>query len=205
MRPIGKEGSLDSDTIRIYDAQARDFAAEWEDAQPAPDDLYAILRRYFLSGPTVDVGCGSGRDTAWLAANGFDVLGVDPADGLLAEARRRHPGVRFARDVLPGLETLPAGDFANVLCETVLMHLPAPSVAGAVRRLAALLAPRGVLYLSWRVSEGTDVRDRAGRLYAAFDTATVRDALAGTQILHDETETSASSGRVIHRIVARRQ
>ena len=63
-----------------------------------PEDLRAAVRAYFKPGPSVDVGCGSGRDTAWLAGEGFDVFGVDAAPGLLAEARRRHPEVTFEVD-----------------------------------------------------------------------------------------------------------
>ncbi len=195
---------MDRDTIRIYDACAADFARDWEDDQPPPDDLYAALQDYFRPGPAADIGCGSERDTAWLAAHGFDVVGVDASEGLLAEARRRHPGVRFVQDTLPDLATLKAGSFVNVLCETVIMHLARDIVADTVRRLAALLAPGGTLYLSWRVTEGEDIRDKAGRLYASFDTAVVKDALAGLEFLLDERIVSASSGRIVHRLVARR-
>jgi len=196
---------LDTETIRIYDEDAAAFARDWEDDQPAPEDLYEVVRTHFRPGRrTVDVGCGSGRDTAWLAGNGFDAVGVDASDGLLAEARRRHPGVTFRKDTLPALETLAAGAFANVLCETVIMHLGAYSIGPAVRRLVTLLAPGGVLYLSWRLTEGADMRDKAGRLYAAFGKSAVTDALAGTEIVLDERIVSASSGRVVHRIVARR-
>ncbi len=196
---------MDPETIRIYDSEAAAFARDWEDEQSPPSDLRDALRAYFTPGPTIDVGCGSGRDTAWLAENGFDAIGVDASEGLLAEARRRHPGVRFQRDFLPALESLGSGVFANVLCETVIMHLPADAVTDAVSRLVSLLAPHGVLYLSWRVTDGADSRDRAGRLYAAFDTSVVRNALAGLEIALDERIVSASSGRVVHRVVGRRK
>jgi len=195
---------LDIETIRIYDEKACEFAREWEDSQSPPDDLRAVVTRYFRKGPTVDVGCGSGRDTAWLTDNGFDALGVDPSEGLLAEARRRHPGIRFRMDSLPELATLGSGAYANVLCETVIMHLDRQGVADAVRRLVSLLAPQGVLYLSWRVTEDGDARDAAGRLYSSFEASAVTEALAGTTIELDERIVSASSGRVVHRIVARR-
>lgn len=195
---------MDPETIRIYDDRAADFARDWEDDQPPPDDLYAALCEHFRPGPTADIGCGSGRDTAWLAAKGFDVLGIDASEGLLAEARRRHPGVTFRLDALPGLQSLKIGAYANVLCETVLMHLQPDTVEDAVRRLVDLLAADGTLYLSWRVTEGGDIRDKAGRLYASFDTGVVKDTLSGTEILIDERIVSASSGRVVHRIVARR-
>ncbi len=195
---------MDRDTILTYDRDAPAYAADWEEAQSAPDDLRDIVRRYFIPGPTVDIGCGSGRDTAWLVANGFDASGIDASEGLLEQARRRHPGVRFARDHLPELASLGNANYANVLCETVIMHLAADDIPQAVARLHKLLAPNGILYLTWRVAPASDIRDPAGRLYSAFEPSRVTVALAGTEILLDEQATSASSGKTIHRIVARR-
>ena len=195
---------MDIDTIRAYDKDADAYAAQWEEEQAAPDDVRAAVRAYFKAGPTVDVGCGSGRDTAWLAGEGFDVIGVDAAPGLLAEARRRHPEATFEVDALPVLAKLGDRIFTNVLCETVIMHLEQPDAIAAVRRLASLLAPGGTLYLSWRVGDGADRRDEAGRLYAAFATEAVRATLAGLEVLLDEERVSASSKKVVHRILARR-
>ena len=195
---------MDTDTIRAYDMDACNYAAEWEEDQAPPDDLRAVIRAYFKAGLTVDVGCGSGRDTAWLAREGFDVVGVDAAPGLLAEARRRHPEVTFDVDALPALPGLGDRIFTNVLCETVIMHLVQPDAIAAVRRLCGLLAPGGTLYLSWRVGDGVDRRDDFGRLYAAFATGAVRATLADLNVLLDEERVSASSKKVIHRIVARR-
>ena len=70
--------------------------------------------------------------------------------------------------------------------------------------MLAILAPGGTLYLSWRVTRGADLRDGHGRLYRAFDAAIVRGALDGTEVLLDEEAVSASSGKVIHRLVVRK-
>jgi hypothetical protein len=59
--------------------------------------------------------------------------------------------------------------------------------------------------LSWRVTEGADRRDDHGRLYAAFDPALVLRALIGGDVLLNEQVGSVSSGKVIRRIVARKQ
>ena len=195
---------MDDRTLAAYDANAAAYAADWL-AQPAPDDLYALLRRHFAPGPTLDVGCGAGRDTAWLAANGFEARGVDASEALLAQARLAHPALRFDHATLPTLADVPRAAFRNVLCETVLMHLPPPQVAPSVTTLMALLRPGGTLYLSWRVTDDASMRDAAGRLYAAFDAACVTAALApGDAILHDEDAVSASSGKRIRRLVVRR-
>ena len=194
---------MDRHTLAAYDNAASRYAAEWN-GQPAPTDMQALLRTHFRPGPTLDVGCGAGRDTAWLAANGFAARGVDASEGLLREARLAHPGLRFDVATLPGLAGVERDAFENVLCETVVMHLPATQVAAATRSLRALLRPGGTLYLSWRVTHGESLRDAAGRLYAAFDASVVRDALAGLEVLFDREDLSASSGKRVHRVIARR-
>ena len=194
---------MDPDTLLAYDAAAAAFAADWH-AQPAPADLHAVVRRFFQPGLTADIGCGSGREVAWLRANGYPAIGYDPSAGLLAQARARYPRLEFERAALPELAGISAGTFDNVLCETVIMHLPPDLIAPSVRRLVSILKPDGILYLSWRVTAGADQRDPQGRLYAAFGKDVVLGALSRTTILLDEEVISASSGKTIHRIVARK-
>jgi SAM-dependent methyltransferase len=195
---------MDRDTLAAYDEGAADYAADWH-SQPSPTDLHAAVRKYFkMGGVAADIGCGSGRDVAWLNVNGFPCIGYDASEGLLAEARRRYPDLRFVRSPLPGLPGIVEASFDNVLCETVIMHLPHEAILPSIKRLLAILKSDGSLYLTWRVTRGADQRDGYGRLYAAFDADGVRAALAGADILLDEEVTSASSGKTIHRIVARK-
>ena len=193
---------MDRDTLVAYDDAAAAYAKEWE-AQPAPVDLHDLARLFFRPGLTADIGCGSGRDAAWLTANGFPTVGYDPSEGLLAQARAAHPDVTFEQAALPELHGIADDTFDNVLCETVIMHLGRQEIAPAVRRMLAILKPDGMLALSWRVEE-TDRRDERGRLYSAFDRDLVLGALSGVSVLLDEELVSPSSGRKIHRLVARR-
>jgi SAM-dependent methyltransferase len=194
---------MDAATLRAYDADAAAFAKDWHE-QPPPADMHDVVRRFFLPGMTADIGSGSGRDVAWLAANGFPAVGYDPSAGLLAQARARYPDLAFHSAALPVLEGIADASFANVLCETVIMHLPRRDVAPSVRRMLAILAPGGTLYLSWRVTHDADLRDRHGRLYGAFDADIVRGEYGSAEVLLDEEVVSASSGKVIHRLVARK-
>ena len=195
---------MDTTTLAAYDANAAGYAADWL-AQAPPEDMYALLREHFAPGPTLDVGCGAGRDTAWLAANGFEARGVDASPGLLAQACLAHPALRFDLAALPELAGVERAAFQNVLCETVVMHLEPVQVGPSVRSLLALLRPGGTLYLSWRVTDDVSIRDPAGRLYAAFDKAVVMHELApGDAIVHDEERVSVSSGKRVQRLVARR-
>jgi SAM-dependent methyltransferase len=195
---------MDRTTLAAYDRDAAAFAKDWHE-QPAPVDLQDIVGRFFIkNGATADIGCGSGREVAWLNANGFPAEGFDASDGLLTEARSRYPHLRFAHAELPDLHGVAANSFDNVLCETVIMHLDHALIAPSVRHMLELTKPGGIFYLSWRVTDGTDMRDAHGRLYAAFDAALVRDELVTATSLLDEEVVSASSGKKIHRLVVRK-
>ncbi len=192
---------FDSATLDAYSKDAARYSQDWLD-QPPPDDLYALLETHLVpGGATADIGCGNGRDAAWLAGNRYEVTGFDASEALLAEARRLHPEIAFRAASLPTLVVIDE-TFDNVVCETVIMHLPVESVPLAIDNLLRILKPSGTLYLSWRVTEGKDQRQRDGRLYSAFEPALVMDALTGCAILLFEDVTSASSGKRICRVIA---
>ena len=91
---------MDAAMLCAYDSGAPAFAQDWHE-QPPPADLHDIVRRFFRPDVTADIGCGSGRDVAWLSANGFPTVGYDPSAGLLAQARARYPDLAFHSAALP--------------------------------------------------------------------------------------------------------
>ena len=195
---------MDRLTRAAYDKDAAAFAKDWHE-QPAPVDLHEIVARFFIKGGiSADIGCGSGREVAWLNANGFPADGFDASEGLLAQARSRYPNLSFAWAELPALRGIAVNSYDNVLCETVIMHLDRARIAPSVRRMLDIVKPGGVFYLSWRVTEDADQRDQHKRLYAAFDAAVVRAELDAATPLLDEEVVSASSGKKIHRIVVKK-
>ena len=193
----------DQSTIDAYDQDAASYAEDWE-TQPSPDDLHALITQYFSPGPTADVGCGSGRDAAWMHEHGFDVVGYDASPGLVAQACLRHPHLRFVQSALPELMGIPSNQYRNVLCETVIMHLEPAHIPHATQRLLDILEPHGTLLLTWRVTSGESQRDLHQRLYAAFDPLLVRDVCAAHTLLLDEEGINLSSGKRVHRIVVRK-
>jgi SAM-dependent methyltransferase len=195
---------LDRQTRAAYDRNAAAFAKDWHE-QPPPVDLHELVKRFFIAGGvTADIGCGSGREVAWLNANGLPAEGFDASEGLLAEARARYPKFEFMRAELPDLRGIAANAYDNVLCETVIMHLDPSQIAPSVRRMLEIAKPGGILYLSWRMSEGENQRDTHERLYAAFEPSLVRSELTTATMLLDEAVVSASSGKRIHRIMVRK-
>ena len=196
--------TADRATLATYDNDAAAYAQEWHE-QPTPVDLQDIVRSFFIgSGATADIGCGSGREVAWLNANGFPAAGFDASEGLLAEARKRYPAFSFTHAELPDLKNIAADAYDNVLCETVIMHLAPALIAPSVCRMFEIVKPGGVFYLSWRVTEEADLRDGKGRLYTAFDASLIRTELMAATSLLDQEVVSASSGKKIHRLVVRK-
>jgi SAM-dependent methyltransferase len=121
-----------------YDERAnRTIALE----EPAVASLLAGLP----AGRALDVGCGTGRHTARLAADGHDVVGIDPSAEMLARARERLPGVEFREG---SFAALPAadGEAGVVVCALALSHVP--SLGAPVAELARVLAPGGLLVVS---------------------------------------------------------
>jgi len=195
---------MDPKTLAAYDTDAAAFAKDWL-GQPDPRDLQEVVERFFVRGGiSADIGCGCGREVAWLNANGLPAVGFDASDGLLKQACGRYPGFRFVHAELPELNGIAANAYDNVLCETVIMHLDRKQVAAAVRRLLDIVKPSGILCLSWRVTDDADLRDAQGRLYASVDAASVLAELKDTTVLLDEEVVSASSGKKIHRLVVKK-
>lgn len=73
----------------------------------------------------LELGCGTGRHTAWLARNGANVTALDFSEGMLAEARRKVPpgAVSFLSYDLHDPLPFPDGTFDVMVSGLVLEHL----------------------------------------------------------------------------------
>src|SRR6516162_1224732 len=89
-----------------YDNHALEVSPRYESVRA--DVVHAWLINLLPPAPALvlDVGAGSGRDAAWLASQGYEVVAVEPSSAMRAEAERLHPStpIRWISDSLPGLE-----------------------------------------------------------------------------------------------------
>ena len=100
----------------------------------------------------LDVGCGVGRWSRLLAANGASVTGVDLSPTMIAQAQRRAAAEGVADRCefrVQDLSKLDVGEqFDVVLGVTVLQHILDPDLLrAAVRKMTAHLAPGGRMIL----------------------------------------------------------
>lgn len=111
-------------------------------------------------GPVADVGCGPGHVTAFLAGLGLDIFGVDNSLALLNIARAAHPDLRFETGQLASLP-VDTGSLQAVISKHSLIHTPADLVSAALDEFARVLAPGGLLYLSFFGSDGPSTHGEA--------------------------------------------
>ncbi len=89
----------------------------------------------------LDIGAGTGRDAAWFAARGHDVVAVEPVSALREAGLRLHRSqtIDWRDDRLPQLErTTRTGPFDLVLLNGVWHHLDDPQRGAAIATLAAI-------------------------------------------------------------------
>lgn len=101
----------------------------------------------------LDIGAGTGRDAAALAALGHRVVAVEPTSELRGHGQRIHAGsaIEWTDDVLPTLTLRQyPGRFDAVFATAVWMHLDAEERGQAMARIAALLMPDGQFFVNLR-------------------------------------------------------
>lgn len=161
---------MDAETIEAYRVGAHKLAAAYESADMA--DLHQLLLRYLTKGGEIlEIGCGSGRDSAFLAGQGYSVTATDASESMLKSAVARHPALAASlyqkSFPLSQDDLFLKREFDGLLCLAVLMHIPDHDLFETARQIGELIAPGGTLVLS--SSKGrkdlTVDRDATGRLY----------------------------------------
>jgi ubiquinone/menaquinone biosynthesis C-methylase UbiE len=120
-------------------------------ASRAEKELLAWLLEPFDGARTVlDVGCGTGHFTSWLAERGLRSIGLDRAPAMLASFRRRHPALPA---VLADAHALPLRDRAVdvAVFVTTLEFLDSASAALAEAARVARLGIVAVALNRWSV------------------------------------------------------
>ncbi|GEL98258.1 class I SAM-dependent DNA methyltransferase [Cellulomonas terrae] len=142
--------SLDA-TRATYDTVAVDYAriVTGLDAEGPLDRAMLADFADRVDGPVADVGCGTGRLTAYLSDHGIDAVGIDLSPGMIAVARHTYPTLRFEVGSMAALD-LPDGAVAGVLAWYSIIHTPPEGLPAVVTELRRVLAPGGHLLLGFQ-------------------------------------------------------
>ena len=111
-------------------------------------------------GPVLDVGCGPGTVTAYLAQRGIDVAGVDLSPRMIDHARRLYPKCTFTVGSATDFDLRPAS-LGGVLGWWSLFNLPRNILPPALVSFAAALRPGGQLIIATHVGDNDVERTEA--------------------------------------------
>lgn len=145
MRARGTEGYAETADRLVGQYESRSFA-----------DVHKSILHLIPTAPcrVLDIGAGTGRDAAALAAMGHRVLAVEPTAEMRRHGQRLHPvpALEWIDDSLPDLAHVHARAerFDLVMMTAVWMHLDEPERRRGMDRVAGLLQPGGLLTLSLR-------------------------------------------------------
>jgi SAM-dependent methyltransferase len=150
-----------------YDRVAGEYAARiFDELAGKPFDRTLLDRLAELAlplGPVCDLGCGPGQVARYLHdrwhEKGLDVLGIDLSAEMIAEARRRSPGLRFDRGTMLALD-LPDESLGGIAAFYSIVNVPRSEQPLAFAELYRVLAPGAPLLVAFHVG-GADGRDDA--------------------------------------------
>ena len=183
---------------RIYASTEPGFRTE-------PNRLLVETATGCEPGRALDVCTGEGRNSVWLATQGWQVTGFDVSAGGLAAAQRRADGAGVTVTLLQ--QAAHEFDFE---CEpwdlVTVFYAPVPLADPAfVERLTSTLAPGGLLVAESFASEA----DMRRRKPVDIDPAAVRRSLAAFDVVRlddvvDEPDWTDAPQRLV-RLVARKR
>lgn len=151
----------DAKVLASYGAVARSYAeAIADELEQLPFERMLLDQVAAAPGPVVEVGCGPGHVTAYLAAAGAEATGVDLTPEMVAAARERFPGGHYeVGDLRRLMRPTTAEGWGAVLAWYSLIHLATSELPGAIEALVRPLARGGILVVA--LHAGTEVRTNA--------------------------------------------
>ena len=142
-----------SANTKWYDINADKLTEQYE--RISADQLYSWLEDYLpkKTGLALDIGSGSGRDAAWLADKGFEVIAVEPSTPMRNQAKKIHGDqkIRWIDDCLPNItKVFKMGlSFDLIVVSAVWQHIQSDDRARTFRKITSLLKPGGILVLTF--------------------------------------------------------
>ena len=146
-------------TLNYYNQNAESFVAGTLSADMSAQ--YKFFLKYVpLKAKILDLGCGSGRDSAHFASLGFDVVAVDGSAELCKRAKEIY-GIDAVCALFEDISF--DKEFDAVWACASLLHVDKAGMPDVLRKLSGALKPSGILYASFKY--GNTERISGGRFF----------------------------------------
>ena len=194
---IPAHDSVERRTQQAYDDIAGRFSKRWFGnpvMEPFLDRFIWLVRD---QGTVADVGCGPGRDLAYLLRHSVPAIGIDTSREMLKEALRHVASGTVLQADCRRLPLRPRSLAGIWACASVL-HLPRPDLPLALTEFARVLN-QGHLFLALKEGEGDDwvpFEADQERFFVYYSVPQVESALRATgfevlECVRNEAESSS--------------
>ncbi len=165
------------ETIAYYNRHATDYFEEsvYIDMQETQERFMELLTE---GASVLDLGCGSGRDSAVFMSRGFDVTAMDGSEELCELA-----SIHIGQGVLNlSFEQLDFEEvFDGVWASASLLHIPGEEIGTIMDKIIRSMKSKGILYMSFQYGDFEGIRDE--RYYKDYRTKALKDLIAGFDAL----------------------
>lgn len=171
-----------NDTIAYYNLNAEKFISDTVSA-----DFEATQKRFADKLPggasILDFGCGSGRDTKYFLAQGFQ---VDAVDGSLelCKLASKYTGINVKNMLFQELADIEKYD--GIWACSSILHLPYYELSDVMHKMAVALKKKGIIYTSFKY--GTFAGKRDGRYFTDMTEEIFADFITETDDLMIEEQ-----------------
>lgn len=156
-------------TEAFYANQAANYASD-TGIYPASPHLIRFAACVPAGGRVLELGCGSGRESAWMLAHGLD---VHPTDGIAEMATEASTRLGIPVPVLPFDEIEAVAAYHGVWANACLLHVARVDLPGILQRIRRAMVPGGLFYSSYKAGDAEGV-DRFGRYFNYPDESFLR-------------------------------
>lgn len=190
---------MDNKTVSYYENHAERLSRTYEDI-----DAYSLHQKLLAwlpaQGRLLDIGCGSGRDAAYIAANThLEVTAADASRNMVKQARKMHPEVCFIEAAFPADERheLFSDPWDAVTALAVLMHIPDEALDALFSQIRRLLAPGGIFFCSYSLERKQEADDE--RLFVNRDPVRLAQCIEKHQfkLLHQSRSSDAAKRSIV--------
>ena len=137
---------------KSYDKIAQEYTKQYSyDEQLSFTSLKKFVSFLPTNAKVLDVGCGGGQDSKFLADNGYSLLGIDFSQEMIKLAKKYAPEVNFKIADVMKLATTKKYD--GIWCSRVFHHISMNEQDKFLNKLKTLLKKDGILYITSVVSD----------------------------------------------------
>ncbi|MEA1876583.1 MAG: class I SAM-dependent methyltransferase [Bacteroidota bacterium] len=170
---------MDPSSIKYYDQNASRLVPEYHSAEVS--GIHTLLGKWLPKGGDVlEIGCGAGRDAAYMASMGCKVVATDASESMVSYSHGYFQKLGISDGIalhqaafpLPPSHNLLSDRFDAVVSMAVLMHIPNSELFEFAIQVRTILKFKGIFVCSFCNSR--EPTDDDTRLFVSRETSEVQ-------------------------------